>query len=155
MSEAAAGHSHLLRGQYAVDGGDAPKVEIPPLADQMHMYHFRHVSCCFIATSPAASEALAVARRSWRCFMPQSYLKIPNSNYMAVFNVFFQLVCRCFATSPRRPCGRHTRADGRRSPACRRSQKRRRRSADSRLIEPAPRTLPAGAKKMRPEAAEM
>lgn len=89
MSEAAAGHSHLLRGQYAVDGGDAPKVEIPPLADQMHMYHFRHVSCCFIATSPAASEALAVARRSWRCFMPQSYSKIPNSNYMAVLMCFF------------------------------------------------------------------
>ncbi len=53
MSEAAAGHPHLLRGQYAVDSGDAPQIEIPPPADQMHMYHFRHISCCFIATSPA------------------------------------------------------------------------------------------------------
>lgn len=47
MSEAAAGHPHLLRGQYAVDSGDAPKIEIPPPADQMHMYHFRHILLLF------------------------------------------------------------------------------------------------------------
>lgn len=89
MSEAAAGHSHLLRGQYAVDGGNAPKVEIPPPADQMHVYHFRHISCCFIATSPALSEAYAVTRRPWRCFMSQSYSNIPNSYYMEVYCVYF------------------------------------------------------------------
>ena len=159
MSEAAAGHSHLLRGQYAVDGGNAPKVEIPPPADQMHMYHFRHISCCFIATSPALSEAYAVTRRPWCCFMSQSYSNIPNNNYMVVFNMLFLLVCRCFATSPRRPCGRHTRADGRHRSIRRPSQDHRRRRSQnaplSRQRTPKERSTLAGAQKKRHQAAEM
>ena len=70
MSEGITGHPHLLRRQHAVDSRDAPKVQVAPLSDQMHVYYLCHFRCRLI-------------------FRHKFTQKLPYNRYLECFRIYF------------------------------------------------------------------